>query len=244
MRKNRLILPGQRRLRKWVLGLGREDITLDTESPDSMEAGTNNVYMGSGFSLRTKDPEHLPPQTAWQHFGSGLRIIPRFLASTESAFGFRVACATMTVGIVAFLKDTEAFFVEQRLVWAMIIIAIGMTLTSGQSIFGFCGRVAGTFLAAIFSLVNWYIVDQRTPGVIVFLWLFIFFYMYFFLKYPRFVPIWLVAIVTHVLIIGIFSSPRHKLAGLLIDLLTLGYELQVRKLGSAAATATGQPYYP
>jgi hypothetical protein len=46
MKKNRLIVPGQRRLKKWVLGLGREDATVDTESPDSMEAGANQIYMG------------------------------------------------------------------------------------------------------------------------------------------------------------------------------------------------------
>lgn len=60
--------------------------------------------------------------------------------------------------------------------------------------------------------------------MIVFLWLFIFLEMYFFIKFPRFVAIFLVCIVTQVLI--------------------LGYELQVRVLGVAAATASGQPYYP
>jgi len=48
--------------------------------------------------------------------------------------------------------------------------------------------------------------------------------MYFFLKYPRFIAVWLVSIVTEVLIIG--------------------YELQVRKIGIAASTRSGQPYYP
>ena len=96
MKKSHLIVPGPRRLKKWVLSIGREDSTVDTESPDSMEAGTNNVYMGSGFNPR-KDPEHLPPTTAWEKFGNGLRTIPRFLGSTESAFGFRVACATLTM---------------------------------------------------------------------------------------------------------------------------------------------------
>lgn len=48
--------------------------------------------------------------------------------------------------------------------------------------------------------------------------------MYFFLKYPRFISIFLVSIVTEVLIIG--------------------YELQVRKIGIAASAASGQPYYP
>ncbi|OBT64942.1 hypothetical protein VE03_05687 [Pseudogymnoascus sp. 23342-1-I1] len=225
MKKNRLIVPGQRRIKKWILGLGRQDdaTTASAECPDSTEAGMNNVYMGSGFNKR-KDPEHLPPQTAWQHFGNGLRTIPRFLGSPESSFGFRVACATLTVGIVAFLKDTQLFFIEQRLVWAMIIIAIGMNMTSGQAVFGFIGRIVGTFIAAVSSLVIWYIVNENTPGVLVFLWLFIFLEMYFFLKFPRFVPIWLVTIVTQVLIIG--------------------YELQVKKIGIKAASATGQPYYP
>jgi hypothetical protein len=135
MKRNRLIVPGQRRLKKWVLSIGKEDSAVDTESPDSMEAGNNNIYMGPGFNPR-KDPEHLPPATAWQRFGNGVRTIPRFLSSIESAFGFRVACATLTIGIVAFLKDTHVFFMEQRLVWAMIIVAIGMTMTSGQSMFG------------------------------------------------------------------------------------------------------------
>jgi hypothetical protein len=31
MKKNRLILPGQRRLRKWILSIGREDSSLDGE---------------------------------------------------------------------------------------------------------------------------------------------------------------------------------------------------------------------
>lgn len=76
----------------------------------------------------------------------------------------------------------------------------------------------------VVSLVIWYIVDQKTAGVIVFLWLFIFLEMYLFLKFPRFIAIWLVAIITQVLIIG--------------------YELQTRKIGLAAATRTGQPFYP
>jgi hypothetical protein len=92
--------------------------------------------------------------------------------------------------------------------------AIGMSMTSGQSIFGFIGRVVGTAIAMVFSIVIWYIVDQKTPGVIVMLWLFIFLEMYFFIKFQRFIAIFLVAIVTQILIIG--------------------YELQVRKIGISA----------
>jgi hypothetical protein len=135
MKKRRLILPGQRRLKKWILGLGGEDATVDTNAPDSMETGTNNVYMGAGFN-KPKDPEHLPPQTAWQHFGNAIRIIPSFFRSDESTFGFRVACATLTVGIAAYLKDTQTFFIEQRLVWAMIIIVSCPAFQSSLSSLG------------------------------------------------------------------------------------------------------------
>jgi hypothetical protein len=75
----------------------------------------------------------------------------------------------------------------------------------------------------IFSLVIWYIVDQKTPGVIVFLWFFIFIEYYFF-KFPRFLTAVMITIITQIIIIG--------------------YELQVRQLGKAVATESGQPYYP
>ncbi|RDL39937.1 Uncharacterized protein BP5553_04277 [Venustampulla echinocandica] len=223
MKKNRLIFPSFRRLRKWVMSIGKEDTSLDNESPDSLESGGRNIFLGAGFNPK-KDPEHLPPQTAWQHFGNGIRVIPRFLGSPESAFGFRAACATLTIGIVAYLKDTALFFVKNRLVWAMIIIAIGMTPSAGRSMFGLMGRMVGTALSMVISIVIWYIVDKKTPGVIVMLWFFIFLEMYFFLKFPRFLPIWLVCMVTQVLIVG--------------------YELQVVKIGIVASERTGQPWYP
>ncbi|KAL2020820.1 hypothetical protein VTK56DRAFT_7913 [Thermocarpiscus australiensis] len=223
MSKRRLIVPSFRRLRKWFLAVFRHEDSSADQAPDVMETSANIVYFGDGYN-RKKDPEHLPPATAWQHFGNGLRKVSNFFGSEESLFGFRVACATMTIGIVAFLEHTQRFFMEQRLVWAMIIIAIGMTMTSGQSFFGFLCRVGGTVVAMCFSLIIWYIVGERTPGVIVFLWLSVFLDYYFFVKFPRFLPAVMIAIVTQVLIIG--------------------YELQVRAIGREAAERTGQPFFP
>ena len=51
-------------------------------------------------------------------------------------------------------------------------------------------------LAMCTSLVIWYIVNGHTAGVIVFTWLFIFVEAYFFLVYPKFVVVSLLAIVT------------------------------------------------
>ncbi|KAI1333575.1 hypothetical protein F5Y15DRAFT_430813 [Xylariaceae sp. FL0016] len=222
MSKNRLMIPKFKTCKKWICSIFDDEDKSQENSADLFDSGLDIVYMGDSFAEK-KDPEHLPATSFWQRAGNLLRAFPRFLSSEESQFGFRAACATLTIGIAAFLEGTHIFFTEQRLVWAMIIIAIGMTQTSGQSIFGFVCRVLGTLCAMIFSLITWYIVDGKTPGILVFLYLFLAFEHYFFLKYPQFIPAIMICMVTQVLIIG--------------------YELQVRVLGIEAAEQTGQPVY-
>ncbi len=126
MSKNRLLLPSPRRLQKWLTSIFQDEDSTAEESPDLLERGVSIVYLGDGYNQK-KDPEHLPATNAWQRLGNGLRTVSKLLGSEESMFGLRVACATMTVGIVCFLEATQVFFQEQRLVWAMIIIALGMT---------------------------------------------------------------------------------------------------------------------
>lgn len=116
------------------------------------------------------------------------------------AFGFRVACATMSIAILAFLQDTQVFFIEQRLVWAMIMVAISMTMTSGSGVFGFIARIAGTFIAMCSSLLIWYIAGGRgVPiGVLILAWFANIFVLYFLLHYPRFTQVCMITMVTHV----------------------------------------------
>lgn len=75
-------------------------------------------------------------------------------------------------------QSSYMFFIEKRLVWAVVVIAIGMSPTSGASVritlvmsdhslsseqvIGFVGRVAGTVIAMVIALINWYIVDGKT----------------------------------------------------------------------------------
>jgi hypothetical protein len=53
----------------------------------------------------------------------------------------------------------------------MIVIVIGMNPTSGQTMFGFVARIVATAISLVLSLIVWYIVDGKTAGVIVFLYL-------------------------------------------------------------------------
>ncbi|KAA6406487.1 MAG: hypothetical protein FRX48_09758 [Lasallia pustulata] len=221
--KKHWVVPGMKRLRKWAMNAFKPEDSSTEHTPDSSEVGSNFIAAGDSLQMQ-KDPEHLPPTNVWQRLGNAVRSASHILGSPESAFGFRVACATLSVGIVAYLRGTQHFFVEQRLFWAMIMISIGMTTTAGSGVFGFLGRIAGTLVAMCTSLIIWYIVDGKTAGAITMLWLFMFLELYFLIKYPRFAVIAVLSIVTQLLIVG--------------------YELQVRKVGEKVATSNGQPYYP
>ncbi|RMZ71113.1 mfs transporter [Pyrenophora seminiperda CCB06] len=224
--KSKFIWPGGRRFKKWFKSIFQSrDSNLEDETVAvGFDRSNTTVYLGEAYKAK-KDPEHLPPANAWEKFGNGVRGISKFLASPESAFGFRAACATMSIAIIAFLRPTQTFFVQQRLVWALIMVAISMTPTSGQAIFQFLLRIVGTFVAMLFAWLIWYIPDQKTPGILVLLWVFAAIGFYIVIKRIDLVIVGIISVVTATMIVG--------------------YELQVRKIGTQAATAsTGQPAYP
>lgn len=222
--RKRLITPGKKRLRKWLGSLfSTQDSPADDETTAAGMHRTNAVvHMGDAYRKRL-DPDHLPPANAWERFGESLRKITSFLRSSESAFGFRVACATMSISIVAYLATTQLWFTRQRVVWATLMIALSMTPTSGLAMFNFFWRVFGTILAMLAAWLMWYIPDQKTPGILVILYVFVALAHWILLKRPDLMIPGLISIVTCVMVIG--------------------YELQVRKLGEQLATSNGQPYY-
>ena len=118
-----------------------------------------------------KDAEHLLPTGVFERSGEQLGLIPAVLTSPESVFGSRVALASFTLALLAYLPQTQGFFGAQRVIWALIVIVIGMKPESGASIFGYFARIAGTVVAVVLSFVVWYIVDGHTAGVLTFLYI-------------------------------------------------------------------------
>ncbi len=101
-------------------------------------------------------------------------------------------------------------------------------MSAGSGIFGFLGRIVGTFVAMCTSIVIWYIVNGHPSGVIVFFFLFTFAEFYVFIKYPKALVITLLSIVTQ----GIYSSfSTHSGVANACSVLIVGYELEVRKVG-------------
>ncbi|KAI7081188.1 hypothetical protein KC352_g41377, partial [Hortaea werneckii] len=224
LKRNRLVVPGYKRLRKWIKssiasveGEAHDDQQIDTETNNT------NVYLGEAYKQK-KDPEHLPPANAWERVSDLLRVVAHFLASPASNFGARVACATLSIAIVGFLRDTQAFFTTQRIFWAQIMISISMNPSAGQSLRNFVLRILGTFVFMLLSWVAYYIVDGQTAGVLVFYFIFLHLGVYVILKRPEILPVGMIGQITITLI--------------------LGYELQVRQIGVEVSTSNGQAYYP
>lgn len=219
----RLVIPGAKRSWKWAKSFFVFGDTHEDDNMGDVHTQSSILELGEAYRNR-KDPEHLPPTTLFQKVGDKIRVIPKFLRSFEANYGFRVACATMTIAVVSFLHDTQHFFTKQRLVWALIMVNMSMTPTSGQSIFSFVLRIAGTAISMVVTLLIWYIPAQKTPGIIVFLFIALSIGFYVPIKMFRFRAIGLISVITMAMIIG--------------------YELSVRKVGEAVATSNGQAYYP
>ncbi|KAJ5726894.1 hypothetical protein N7493_005921 [Penicillium malachiteum] len=226
MKRERLIFPRQKSIREWLslsTGPKDENVKPQSESRQSSRVDPGDIHQPQAFT-GFPDPEHLPPENILEKSSMILRTISHIIRSEQSLFGFRVSAASFSVAILAFLHQTQDWFVRQRCIWAMIVIVIGMNPTSGQTMFGFVARIVATAISLVLSLIVWYIVDGKTAGVIIFLYIANILEYYFYVKFPQYFGACVVSIVTLNVIVG--------------------YELQVKKLGITEAESTGQPYYP
>lgn len=223
MKKKRLIIPSWKTWKKWAKAVfTREDSNLDYTSY-SYRSGSPTVYLGDALGVN-RDPEHLPPVTWWEKTTDYFRLIPRLFGSKESWFGFKVAVGTMVIAVVAFLHNSQMFYIKQRIIWGAIMVAISMTQTAGSGMYGQAIRIFGTFLAMVFSYVVWYIVDGDTAGVIVFVGLTMFLYHYLLVAKP--------------------DDPVIPMIGMITVMLVVAYELQVKQVGLAISESNGQDFHP
>lgn len=180
-----------------------------------------NVELGDAFSKR-RDPEHLPPRNRLERTGDHLRMIPAVFRSEHCLYGLRVALATMSLAVAAFIRQTQTYFGDERVIWALFVIALTMSPTAGASVFALIGRILGTVYAMLVCFAIWFMPDEKTPGIIVFMWFFLSLTSYVFVCKPQFMTYGTVSTIA-ILVIA-------------------GYQLEARKYRSELGG--GPPYYP
>src|SRR5262249_180734 len=151
---------------------------------------------------KRKDPEHLPPTNWYQRVTDSLRLIPKFLGSDESAFGFRAAVASVSLAIIGYIRQTSHFYLQQRGIWPVIMVAITMGASTGAGVQGFVARVFGTAVATVASITIWYMADQKPAAVIPLAYICFVCGLYVVMKKPKHMITAVINIVTIILIIG------------------------------------------
>ncbi|KAH8428496.1 uncharacterized protein LDX57_006195 [Aspergillus melleus] len=205
-----------------------------------------DVKLGLAFDNK-RDPDHLPPVNLVQSVGDRIRKISSVLRTDHAAYGLRGVCAIMTIAIISFLHDSQAFYFGHQFLWAMFAILLSMGRTAGSSTFFLLCRILGTFLSMIACYLIWYIPDQTTPGILVLLWIWftaigylctsakpfhiihpetkelIHNFLLLVARFPDFSSIWFVALIAAIVMIAT--------------------ELQYRKLGQEAISRAGLVVY-
>lgn len=210
-------------MRKWFWALlAREDRAWDYQKY-TKRSGTVRVYLNDVLQTGM-DAQHLPLETLWEKVTDKFRIVPHLLGSPESFFGFRVAVATMVIAVVAYLRNSQDFYIQQRLVWGSIMVAISMTETAGSGIYGQFQRLLGTTIGMALSYIDWYIVDAHPAGVIVF--------------------VGITMALTHCLYVKLPAHPVLPTITMVTVILIVGYALQVKKIGIPISESNGQQFHP
>jgi hypothetical protein len=161
MSRSRLIVPSFRVLRQWLYSIF--DTTDAAIADDDRPSTKKEEGLVFGRSTRsTHNIDHLPPQNIYERFGVKSRRFQEFLKGPEFSFGLRSACATMSCAIIAYLEPTQDIFTHYRLIWSVIIAAIGANMSAGQSGVSYVLRILGSFAALIICYLVWYIANGNT----------------------------------------------------------------------------------
>jgi hypothetical protein len=161
MSRNRLIVPSLRAIRQWLYSIfDTTDAAIADDDRPSTKKEEGLVFGNSTRS--THNIDHLSPVNAFERFGVRIRRFQEFLKGPEFSFGFRSACATMSCAIIAYLEPTQDIFTHYRLIWSVIIAAIGANMSAGQSGVSYVLRILGSLAALIICYLVWYIPNGNT----------------------------------------------------------------------------------
>ncbi|KAG6910622.1 hypothetical protein DXG01_009131 [Tephrocybe rancida] len=104
-----------------------------------------------------KDPDALPPTTAFGRFFLRLGKFFKFFKSPEGVFALRHALVSLALWIPQVCSTTASFYYGNRGVWALIMAQTGLAVYAGDQIAGFFVRIAGTILGLLVGMAVWYI---------------------------------------------------------------------------------------
>lgn len=128
------------------------------QTDDQLEETEDQVPADFGSRVSKRDPDNSPPSNQLQRIG---RVTTKFYDKVVLNGKFwRLVKGAFLVTCLAlpfFFRPSTHWFYSNRLVWVVIMTAVSLTETTGQTIYMFGAKVVYTFLGCIVGMVCWYI---------------------------------------------------------------------------------------
>ncbi|KAG6901993.1 hypothetical protein C0995_005793 [Termitomyces sp. Mi166 len=111
-----------------------------------------------------KNPDALPPTSAFGRFFLILGKILKFFKSPQGIFGLRHAVVSIALWVPFVCSTTVWFYYGNRGVWGLIMAQAGLAVYAGDQVAGYVIRVTGTIAGLLIGMAAWYIGAGHGPG--------------------------------------------------------------------------------
>lgn len=126
---------------------------LDGEVPDYLRQETQR-----------RDADNLPPANLGQYIGLYITKAFYFLISDKFWFWIRAGGLICLGATPYFVRTTANWYYNIRMVWLVIMIAVSISESTGQTTYVFISKLIYTFAGCLLGLVCWYISCGKGAG--------------------------------------------------------------------------------
>ncbi|KAG6849761.1 hypothetical protein H0H93_005443 [Arthromyces matolae] len=147
-----------------AVGTSQDPISFDEDHEDAADDDEEPEAVPQDKGTKRKNPDALPPTTAFGRFFLCLGKILRFFKSPEGIFGLRHAVVSLALWIPSVCPSTAWFYYGNRGLWALIMAQTGLAVYAGDQIAGFVVRIVGTVAGLLVGMAVWYIGAGNGPG--------------------------------------------------------------------------------
>lgn len=144
--------------------------------------------------IQNRNPDAMAPSNYLHIIGTKVLKVYNALYDDLLWFWIRSGCLTVITAVPFFCKTTAHWYLENRLVWIVIMCAVSTAQYTGETIYTFGAKMVYSFFGCVVGMVAWYISTGNGHGnyygytiVTAFLFLYLIFYRLF-SKHQTLVP--------------------------------------------------------
>ncbi|KAI3402405.1 hypothetical protein KGF56_004813 [Candida oxycetoniae] len=108
-------------------------------------------------SIQTRNADNLPPSNIFQEVGFYVVKAFNFFLSDTFWFWIRAGGLICIGAIPYFVRTTAYWYYNQRMVWLVVMIAVSVSESTGQTVYVFLAKLVYTFFGCLLGMVCWYI---------------------------------------------------------------------------------------